>query len=53
MDHVMKLSSPECGAEIPADNINLDRMVAKCRECNTVFGEQFCILLYGMIARHT
>lgn len=34
----MKLNCPECGAEIPADNINLDRMVAKCRECNAVFG---------------
>jgi predicted Zn finger-like uncharacterized protein len=34
----VKLNCPECGAEIPADNINLDRMVAKCRECNTVFG---------------
>ncbi len=34
----MKLSCPECGAQIPADNINLDRMVAKCGECNAVFG---------------
>ena len=39
----MKLSCPECGAQIPADNINLDRMVAKCQDCNAVFsfGDQF------------
>lgn len=39
----MKLNCPECGAEIPADNMNLDRMVAKCRECNAVFdfGDHF------------
>lgn len=42
----MRLNCPECGAEIPADNINLDRMVAKCRECNTVFGfgDQFGVI---------
>lgn len=34
----MKLNCPECAAEIPSNNINLDRMVAKCRECNAVFG---------------
>jgi predicted Zn finger-like uncharacterized protein len=33
----LRLSCPECGAEIPASNINLDRMVAKCEACNTVF----------------
>ena len=39
----MKLRCPDCGAQIPADNINLDRMVAKCQECNAVFafGDQF------------
>ena len=34
----MKLSCPECGAQIPAGNINLDRMVAKCHACDAVFG---------------
>ncbi len=33
----MKLRCPDCGAEVPADNINLDRMVAKCQVCNAVF----------------
>jgi hypothetical protein len=27
-----------CGATVPADNVNLDRMLAKCGRCNAVFG---------------
>jgi hypothetical protein len=34
----MKLNCIKCAAEIPAENINLDRMIAKCAECNSVFG---------------
>lgn len=26
-----------CGAAIPAEDVNLDNMVAKCRQCNAVF----------------
>ncbi len=37
-EHNVKLTCPECGAQTPADNINLDRMVAKCQECDAVFG---------------
>jgi hypothetical protein len=33
----MKLNCIKCGAEIPAENMNLDRMVAKCAVCNSVF----------------
>ncbi len=33
----MQIHCRQCGAEIPAGNINLDRMVAKCRACNAVF----------------
>ncbi len=33
----MQINCRQCGAEIPADNINLDRLVAKCSECNSVF----------------
>jgi hypothetical protein len=33
----MKLNCVKCGAEIPAANINLDRMVAKCAVCNSLF----------------
>lgn len=33
----MKLNCVKCGAEIPAENMNLDRMVAKCAVCNSVF----------------
>jgi hypothetical protein len=32
-----KLNCPKCAAEIPAENMNLDRMVAKCAVCNSVF----------------
>ena len=34
----MKLHCPTCAAVIPSEDINLDRMVAKCRACSTVFG---------------
>lgn len=33
----MKLNCNKCAAEIPAANINLDRMIAKCAVCNSVF----------------
>jgi hypothetical protein len=33
----MQLTCQQCGATIPADNINLDRMIAKCSKCNAVF----------------
>lgn len=33
----MKLNCIKCAAEIPAENMNLDRMVAKCAVCNSVF----------------
>jgi ribosomal protein S27AE len=33
----MKLDCPKCGNEILADNMNLDRMVAKCDKCHSVF----------------
>ena len=36
----MKLSCPSCGAPIKAEDMNLDRMVAKCRACHAVFDFQ-------------
>lgn len=33
----MQLTCKQCGAEIPADHINLDRLIAKCSVCNAVF----------------
>lgn len=33
----MQLQCRVCGAEIPAEDINLDRALAKCRACNSVF----------------
>jgi hypothetical protein len=33
----MQLNCQQCGAVIPAENINLDRMIAKCSSCNAVF----------------
>lgn len=33
----MKLLCPSCGALIRAEDMNLDRMVAKCRDCHAVF----------------
>jgi hypothetical protein len=39
----MNLTCKRCGAEITADNINLDRMIAKCSSCNAVlsFADEF------------
>jgi predicted Zn finger-like uncharacterized protein len=34
----VRLACPECEAQIVSSDINLDRMVAKCAECNAVFG---------------
>jgi hypothetical protein len=33
----MKLNCKDCGSEVTANNINLDRMIAKCNICNAVF----------------
>ncbi|GIK43455.1 MAG: hypothetical protein BroJett011_72880 [Chloroflexota bacterium] len=33
----MDLICKRCGAKITADNVNMERMVAKCLECNAVF----------------
>jgi hypothetical protein len=33
----MQLVCPECGTQIPAENINIQKMVAVCPACNTVF----------------
>lgn len=33
----MQLNCQNCGREIPADNIHLDNMLAKCAACNAVF----------------
>jgi len=32
----MHLTCPDCGAAIPADDINIDQGIAKCRACNAV-----------------
>lgn len=31
------MQCPRCQAEIPAEDVNLDNLVAKCRQCNEVF----------------
>ncbi len=33
----MQVTCKQCGSEIPVENLNLDRMIAKCTECNAVF----------------
>jgi hypothetical protein len=33
----MQIDCRQCSAEIPAENVNLNRLVAKCSECNSVF----------------
>jgi hypothetical protein len=33
----MKLDCPKCGTEILAENMNLERMVAKCANCHSIF----------------
>lgn len=32
-----KLTCPGCFASIPPEDINIDRLIAKCRACGTVF----------------
>ncbi|MEO0948817.1 MAG: hypothetical protein AAFY11_11865 [Cyanobacteria bacterium J06641_5] len=33
----MQLNCETCGTPIPAENINLDRAIAKCTQCNSIF----------------
>jgi|LNFM01.1.fsa_nt_gb hypothetical protein len=33
----MNVSCPRCGATVPAEDVNITRMVAKCRACQAVF----------------
>ena len=33
----MQITCKRCGAEIQAGDINLDRLMAKCAKCNSVF----------------
>ena len=33
----MQIHCKQCSTEIPAEHINLDRMIAKCTFCNSVF----------------
>ncbi len=33
----MRILCPTCGTLVPAEDVNLDRMVAKCRSCDSVF----------------
>ncbi len=34
----MQLSCKQCGADIRAEDINIERLIAKCAECHAVFG---------------
>lgn len=42
----MKLVCPNCKADIPAADANLERAMARCRQCNEVFG-------FGDVLSHT
>jgi hypothetical protein len=33
----MQITCKQCGADVSADNINIDSLVAKCSFCNAVF----------------
>ena len=33
----MKIACKSCGARVPADDVNIDNMLAKCRQCDAVF----------------
>jgi len=33
----MQINCKKCGAEIPAENVNVERLIAKCSKCNSVF----------------
>src|SRR5689334_20823311 len=32
----MHLTCPDCGAVVPAEDVNIDRGIGKCRKCNAV-----------------
>lgn len=34
----MKVECRSCGVHVPAENLNIDKLVAKCGACNAVFG---------------
>ena len=34
----MRLFCPLCGSLIPAEDMNLDKALAKCRKCDNLFG---------------
>jgi hypothetical protein len=36
--NIMRLFCPVCGSLIPAEDMNLDKALAKCRECDNLFG---------------
>ncbi|MCB1193673.1 MAG: hypothetical protein H7A23_07270 [Leptospiraceae bacterium] len=36
----MQIDRKDCGKNIPADNINLNTMLAKCSACNSIFNLQ-------------
>ena len=33
----IEVNCPSCQGEIPVEDVNLDRLIGKCRSCNTVF----------------
>jgi hypothetical protein len=33
----MQINCKQCGAQVPAEHINLDRLIAKCTSCHSVF----------------
>ncbi len=33
----MQIHCKQCGAQIPAEHLNLNRLIAKCTSCNSVF----------------
>ncbi len=38
---MQQLVCPQCSADVPAENVNIDKVVAVCPACNTVFSFDF------------
>jgi hypothetical protein len=42
-----KITCPDCGVVIPAEDINIERAIAKCRACNAVVDVEQALRGYG------
>ena len=46
----MKIKCEKCGAEIGAENINIQEMAAVCSKCNNIFKIQNLVFVLRLIS---